>query len=121
MKKNLFHSAAIGLGFIFLINVFADLNGKWEGVVKIPDGNDLQVTFTFKVEGDKLTGTAEAAGAGELAIENGKVSGDNFSFTINAGGTDIAHSGKAYADSCILTIDFGGQKSTTTFMRVKNK
>lgn len=121
MKKNLLHSATLAFGLFFLMTLLADLNGKWEGVIKTPDGNDLQVTFTFKVEGDKLTGTAEAAGSGALTIENGKVSGDNFSFTINAGGTDIPHSGKAYADSCILTIDFGGQKSNTTFMRVKGK
>lgn len=119
MKKNLFQSAAVAFSLFLLVNVFADLNGKWVGNIQIPGGGELPVTFTFKVEGGKLTGSAEAEGSGALPIENGKLSGDNFSFTINAGGADILHSGVVYTDSLVLSIDFGGEKNTSTFKRAK--
>ena len=120
MKKNLFAPALLTCCFIFLTAFFADLNGKWTGVLTIPDGGTLTATFNFKVDGDKLSGTAESDAGGVLTIENGKVSGDNFSFTVNVGGTDILHSGKVYKDSCGMDIDFGGAKTHTTIMRVKN-
>ena len=105
--------------FIFLMTVAADLNGKWKGSFQIPDGTNVQATYTFKVEGDKFTGIAEAAGADPLTIENGKISGNDFSFTINLGGADFMHKGKIYTDSCSMDIDFGGTNVHTTLTRVK--
>src|SRR5258706_14973330 len=108
MKRKLFGSKTLACCFIFLIAVFADLNGKWTGVVKIPDGTDLQVTYNFKVSGDTLTGTAEST-SGVYTIDNGKVSGDTFSFDVTAEGTVYPQTGKIYEDSCGLDIDFGDQ------------
>jgi len=120
MKRRLISSKTLACCFIFLIAVFADLNGKWTGVVKTPDGTDLQVTYNFKVDGDKLTGTAEST-SGVYAIDSGKVSGDTFSFDITAEGNVYPHAGKFYEDSCGLDIDFGGQKAHATLTRVTDK
>src|SRR5215472_14237463 len=34
-----------------------DVNGKWSGGIPSPRGDSIDVTFEFKVEGEKLTGT----------------------------------------------------------------
>src|ERR1019366_10257059 len=34
-----------------------DLNGKWKGDMKTPDGDMLEINFNFQVDGEKLTGT----------------------------------------------------------------
>ena len=117
MKRKLFNPIALACCFIvFAAFVIADLNGKWTGVIKTPDGNDLQVTYNFKVDGDKLTGTGESP-AGTVTIDDGKITGDTFTFKVTVDGSDYPHSGKMYADSCGLDIDFGAQKVHTTLKR----
>jgi hypothetical protein len=60
----------------------ADVSGKW--TAQVPGGRDGQLqetTFTFKVEGDKLTGTVSGR-QGDTPIADGKISGDDISFTV---------------------------------------
>ena len=117
MKRKLFNPIALACCFIvFAAFVVADLNGKWTGVIKTPDGNDLEVSYNFKVDGDKLTGTAESP-AGQVTVDDGKINGDTFTFKVTVDGNDYPHSGKVYADSCGLDIDFGAQKIHTTLKR----
>lgn len=59
----------------------ADVTGKWTAQVPGRQGNAQETTFIFKVEGDKLTGTMSGQ-QGETAIADGKVSGDEISFTV---------------------------------------
>lgn len=58
----------------------ADITGKWTGKIETPNGS-RDVNMTFKVDGDKLTGSV-AGRQGESPIENGKVSGDDISFSV---------------------------------------
>ena len=44
----------------------------------------IETTFVFKVDGDKLTGTTSNQMSGELPISDGKIDGDNLSFTVTA-------------------------------------
>lgn len=67
-----------------------DFNGKWEGNIKTPDGQNFPVAFDFKVDGDKLTGNVTSS-MGTEPIENGKVSGDTITFTVDAQGQKITH------------------------------
>lgn len=116
MKRKFLNPIALLCCFLFVIALVADPNGKWTGVIKVPNGGDLNVSYNFKVDGDKLTGTAESP-SGEVTIEKGKINGDKFSFSVNVDGTDYPHTGKFYADSCGLDIDFGGLKVHTTLVR----
>jgi hypothetical protein len=117
MKGKLFKPIVLACCFIvFMAFTIANLTGKWTGVIKTPDGNELAVTYNFKVDSNKLTGTAESP-AGTVTIDDGKVDGDNFTFKVTVDGNDYPHSGKMYADSCGLDIDFGGQKIHTTLKR----
>jgi hypothetical protein len=59
----------------------ADVTGKW--VAEMPGrmgGAPTQTTFTFKVEGAKLTGSMQGAQGDPVEITEGKVEGDNISF-----------------------------------------
>jgi hypothetical protein len=68
----------------------ADLAGKWSGDVPGRGGDTTPATFTFKVDGEKLTGSMTGA-QGELPLQEGKVSGGQVSFstTFDAGGNTI--------------------------------
>jgi hypothetical protein len=59
----------------------SDVSGKWTAQVPGRDGQLQETTFTFKVEGDKLTG-AVSGRQGDTPIADGKVSGDEISFTV---------------------------------------
>jgi hypothetical protein len=59
----------------------ADVTGTWKGTAEGPNGS-MERTFVFKVEGNKLTGETTSSMMGKSTIMDGKVDGDNLSFTI---------------------------------------
>jgi osmotically-inducible protein OsmY len=59
----------------------ADISGTWKGTAETPNGT-VERTFVFKVDGSKLTGETESNMFGKSTIEDGKIDGDNISFTI---------------------------------------
>jgi hypothetical protein len=68
----------------------ADVAGKWTAQVPGRGGEAQETTFNFKVSGSTLTGTMVNP-RGETAISDGKVDGDNLSFTVSLsfGGNDV--------------------------------
>ena len=119
MKRKIFTTALLSCCFmICLAGVFADLNGKWTGNLAMADGNSIAITYDFKVEGEKLTGTAQSP-QGDVSVENGKIKGDDFSFSVNVNGMEIPHQGKVYADSVSMNLTIGDDKSHFTLKRVK--
>jgi hypothetical protein len=61
----------------------ADINGKWTAQVPGRQGQTREATFTFKVEGDKLTGSMGGQ-QGDRQITDGKVSGDTITFAVES-------------------------------------
>jgi hypothetical protein len=61
----------------------ADISGNWKATAEGPNGT-MERTFVFKVDGTKLTGETTSSFLGKSVIENGKVEGDDVSFTIKA-------------------------------------
>ncbi|MFB3826885.1 MAG: hypothetical protein ACE15B_08950 [Bryobacteraceae bacterium] len=59
----------------------ADVNGSWKASVPGRDGATFDMTFTFKADGEKLTGTVGSA-MGETSITDGKVTGDKITFKV---------------------------------------
>ena len=57
----------------------------------------MKLTFTFKVDGEKLTGTVESP-RGELEIKQGKAKGDELSFNVEIGDNTIDYQGKLADD-----------------------
>lgn len=86
-------------------SVFAatDMTGTWTGQMQSPDGNGFSLTFVFKQDGAKLTGTVQGPQGDPLAIDNGKVDGNNFSFTVSFNGTTITHTGTITGDEIKMT------------------
>jgi hypothetical protein len=73
-----------------------DITGAWAGELKGPDrgGSGIQLSFTFKQDGAKLTGTVQASQGEPVAITDGKVDGDKISFkVVIQGGMTIIHEG----------------------------
>jgi len=89
----------------------ADVDGTWTGTVSTP-GGDFPVSFTFKADGAKLTGSTLGPDGGAIAIQNGKVDGDNISFdiTFDFGGmpATFSYKGVVSAEQIKLSSDFGG-------------
>jgi hypothetical protein len=97
----------------------ADMSGKWIGSLKDPDGNDHTLHLVFKVDGEKLTGTAQAEGD-PLNIDEGKVTGNDFSFKVtDHQGEVIPVYGKyvAEGDSVSLNFEQNGAKFHLTLKR----
>lgn len=71
----------------------ADVTGSWTAEMTTPDGNSFQLAFTFKQDGDKLTGSVQGPQGDPLDISNGKVDGNKISFDVSFNGTTISHEG----------------------------
>jgi len=96
------------------------MNGKFSGDLIGPDGNDHALSYTFKVDGDKLTGSVQNQ-EGSVPIDSGKVSDNNMTFSISIDGGTFPHKAKYYAqgDSVGLDVNFGGAKAHATLQRAK--
>lgn len=120
MKRRILIPALLVASLALIMAVVDGLSGKWKGTIKTPDGNELPVTYNFKADGATLTGTAESP-AGSVTIDNGKITGDTFTFKVTVDGNDYPHKGKMYADSCGMDIDFGGTSTHFTIKRDTTK
>ena len=119
MKKKIFITATLIACFAVCLAAVAGLAGKWKGSLKDPDGNDQQFHLVFNTNGEKLMGTAQAQGE-PLVINDGKISGDNFSFNVkDQDGNVIPVDGKyiAAGDSISLNFTENDMKRHVTFVR----
>jgi len=91
MKTLLYASAALVMTLSAATAMATDVAGTWTAEMKTPDGNSMQMTFTFKQDGAKLTGTVEGAMGEPMEISNGKIDGDKFSFDVSFNGMVIHH------------------------------
>lgn len=94
----------------------ADISGKWKAEFDAPDGQKATNTFTFKLDGEKVTGSVHSSLSGaESPIENGTLKGDDLTFglTRNFGGQEMKfrYARKVKGDEIPLTVsgDMGGQ------------
>ncbi len=91
MKILLSACAAIAMTLSAAAALAADVTGTWSGQMNSPDGNSFQLTFTFKQDGNTLTGTVQGPQGDPIAISNGKIDGDKFSFDVSFNGMTISH------------------------------
>ena len=111
-------------GAIFLLILAAaallagDVNGKWVAQVPGRGGELREVTFSFKADDDKLTGTITGP-RGETEISDGKISGDEISFTqvMDFGGNQVKlhYKGKVSGDEIKFTRQREGGERTQEF------
>ena len=90
-------ATVVGLLLVAVSAFAADVDGKWTGAMNTPNG-DVPITFTFKADGASLTGATMGPDGAEIKIADGKVDGNNISFTV--------------------TFDFGGMPFTMNYKGV---
>jgi hypothetical protein len=109
----------------------ADVTGKWTAAMqgRGGGGEGMTITYNFKQDGTKLTGTVETPMGDPMPISDGKVEGDKISFTISFdrgdGPMKITNEGTISGDEIKLTTKFeggdfgGGDRPPATLKRVK--
>ncbi len=93
MKKLLCLIAVLALALPAAAAMAADVTGTWTADSVGPDGSSYPLTFTFKQDGAKLTGSVQGPQGDPIEISNGKVDGNNISFEVSFNGMTITHSG----------------------------
>lgn len=105
---------------VFTSAMVEDLNGVWVGRFNLPNGQSFPVKYTFKVEGEKLTGTMDGP-EGSAILQNGKIVGKEFSLSIKDPdkGTEVLQTGKYYGDSTTVDTKLGNFTIHTKLLRGK--
>jgi len=91
------------------------IDGKWKGTRETPNGT-FEVNYTFKVEGDQLTGTWKTQ-FGEAKLENGKIDGKKFSYTVSFNDMKLNYTGEIMNDDELTVKSERGELKLT---RVKS-
>jgi hypothetical protein len=126
MTKKLLFVATIALVFTFAA-MAADVTGKW--VAEQPGRNGgppRQTTFVLKADGSKLTGTMTGGGGRggaptPVEITDGKIEGDNISFTVKRetqnGPMETKYKGTVSGDELKLKFTMMDQEREITAKR----
>ncbi len=120
MKRKLFTTAVLLGAAMMCFAALADLTGKWRGNLKMADGSAFPVTYQFKADGEKLTGTVVTP-QDELDIYDGKIKDKDFSFKVDVNDNAVPCEGKFYGDSVVVTALLNGAKLKSTLKRVVDK
>jgi hypothetical protein len=102
----------------------ADVTGKWTGDMPGRGGDTTPTTFNFKADGDKLTGSMTGP-QGDIAIQDGKVAGDQISFTttLEFGGNSVklVYKGAVAGDTIKMTREREGSGQPREFTVKRSK
>jgi hypothetical protein len=122
MKRKLFITSALLCCCIAAFAYFAGIDGHWKGMLTAPDGNQYPLDYTYKTDGEKLTGSGLSM-SGPVDLTEGKVKGDSLSYAIDVGGVKVLNTGKyiSAGDSISLTIDYQGMIMHSTLKRATDK
>ncbi len=100
-----------------------DVTGNWTAEMQSPDGNSMQLTFHFKQDGEKLTGTVDSPMGGDpIQIANGKIDGDKIYWETSFNGNTIHHEGTVNGDEMKVSVkssDGGFPPMDITLKRAK--
>ena len=90
----------------------SDISGNWKATAEGPNGN-MERTFTFKVDGNKVTGETTSSLLGKSTITDGKIDGDTVTFTITAKLQDnemkLTYKGKITDNEIVFESSAGGE------------
>lgn len=116
MKRLLCLIAGLAMTLSAASALAADVTGTWTASAQTPNG-DFSLTFTFKQDGANLTGTVQGPGGDPIAISNGKVDGDKFTFDVSFNGMTIHHDCAVSGDEIKMSTktdsgDFPGMQMT---------
>ena len=78
----------IGVFFLAIPVLCAEIDGQWIGAMIGPDGKKLEFKYRLRVEGDVLIGLLESR-FGVSVISEGKINGNKFEFTLQTGDVTV--------------------------------
>ena len=94
----------------------ADISGNWKATAEGPQGQ-MERTFTFKVDGNKVTGESTSSFTGKSQITDGKIEGDTVTFVLTAklGDQDVKlnYKGKINGNEIKFTSEVAGGDGQT--------
>ena len=120
MRKKILITASLLICAGAVFAHFAGIDGKWSAMLKGPDGNEFPISYTFKGDGNVLTGSLTSS-IGTFAITNGVVKGDSLWFTADLNTMKIKNMGRYYANGDSISLRVGARSTHTTFKRVADK
>ena len=112
---------AIVLSVVFAVSALAaDATGTWKASQPgRKDGAVREVVYKLKADGDKLTGTMSGMGPEDVAITDGKVKGDDISFTVkrefNGNAMVMIYKGKVSGDEIKFSQTMEGRDQAREF------
>ena len=88
----------------------ADIDGTWNGEVPgMGGGEPMKISYTFKADGNTLTGTTKNPMDGsDMVIKDGKIDGSKFSYSIEMMGMPMKFNGEIKGDTVELMMDMSG-------------
>ncbi len=98
----------------------AEVDGKWTGNLDM-GGQAIPVSYTFKAEGSTLTGTSSGPNDTTIQIKNGKIEGNNISFTVSfdMGGQEMKLDYKGVVSPGQIKLSFDMMGQTTEILLKK--
>jgi hypothetical protein len=87
------------------------IDGNWKGTRETPNGT-FEVSYTFKVEGNELKGTWKTQ-FGEAKLENGKIDGKKFSYTVSLNDMKLSYTGEVISENELLVKSERGDLKLT--------
>ncbi|HES60119.1 MAG: hypothetical protein JW956_04335 [Calditrichaceae bacterium] len=115
MSRILTFCAVIVLVLSFSCAHQKSIAGKWKGQMESPMGA-MELTYTFNVEGDSLSGTASSP-MGEIPLLNGKVDGKEFSFDVSFNQMTFTNQGTLQGDSISMKMPGPGGESMELILK----
>jgi len=89
----------------------ADISGNWKATAEGPNGA-MERTFTFKVDGNKVTGESTSSMMGKSEISEGKIEGDTVTFVLTGKFGDqevkLNYKGKISGNEIKFTSEMAG-------------
>jgi hypothetical protein len=100
--------AVMVLGMISAAAWASDISGKWvTEVAGFGGGEPMKIYYNFKVDGTNLTGTTGPEGM-ESPFSEGKVEGNNISFTVAFGEMKMKMKGNIIGEEIKLKMEMEG-------------
>jgi hypothetical protein len=103
----------------------ADITGTWVAKIQGQNGESHSVSFTFKNDGGKVTGTEGRANADDVEITDGKLESDTLTFAVrrNIGDRTLAlhYTGKVSGDKIGFTVKVEGSDQARQFEATRTK
>jgi hypothetical protein len=119
-----FKTLLLGLLLVSAPAFAATVDGDWSGSLDTPNGPTV-ISYSFKADGTTLTGTTTGPDGAKVAIKDGKIDGNNITFTVDFDmqGTAMSfkYTGVVSADGIALATDFQGQAMKFTVKKTAAK